>query len=372
MMSATPLPLSLSSSSQPLSLQAGVDPQRPLASTRLLAVDDDVILDEAITSLPQLLQPGDLLVLNDSATLPASLHGVVDDAGAPVEVRLASRALSSAPPVDLSDAFPHRWLAVVFGAGDWRDDTDVRPAPPPMPTGSTLRFGDDANALKATVKEVSSTSSRLVELLFDRRGAALAQALYDIGHPVQYRHLPRALQLHHVQTPFAWRPWSMEMPSTGRPLSWALLDALQNTGVDHVFLTHAAGLSATGDADLDATLPFAEPYDVPDATFARVLQTRQQGGRVVAVGTTVVRALESAAQQNRLQGVATLRLDEHHELAVVDDILTGVHSPGESHFELLKAFASTSTLLAAHHDAAARGYLAHELGDLMLVRGRRL
>lgn len=346
------------------SLRAGVDPLRPLCATRLLAVHDDELVDGTVGDLVGLLRPGDLLVLNDSATLPASIVGRHELSGAFVEVRLAHHLAAG----DVAGAFGARFAAVLFGDGSWRDDTDDRPAPPAVDVGDRLLLGARGE-LVATIEQLADVSDRLVHLRFDRSGDALARALFDHGAPVQYRHLPSPLRLEHVQTPFARLPWSMEMPSTGRPLAWSTLDQLEDAGVHHVFLTHAAGLSATGDPAIDAALPLPEVYDVPRATLDAIEIARRQGGRIIAVGTTVVRALEAVARAGGRagRGVATLRIDERHVLDVVDGIVTGVHSPGESHFELLHAFASHEALVAAHAEAARLGYRTHELGDLMLI-----
>ena len=238
--------------------------------------------------------------------------------------------------------------------------------------GAHLRF----TGLTATVIERSPISPRLVRVRWDQRGDALASALYAQGSVVQYRHLGEPLALADVQTPYAARPWAVEMPSTGRPLSWRLLDSLREGGIGHAFLTHAAGLSATGDRALDRALPFPERYEIPVSTLGAVAEARANGGRVIAVGTTVARALESAALSGACPGpgIASLRIGPRHERQLVDGILTGIHAPGESHFDLLGAFASRQTLERAHAAALWGGYLAHELGDLMLLvpehRGR--
>jgi len=140
--------------------------------------------------------------------------------------------------------------------------------------------------------------------------------------------------------------------------------------VSLAWLTHAAGLSSTGDAALDAALPLPERYEVPEATVEAVARARAAGGRVVAVGTTVVRALESAAQDGRLRagrGLATLRIDGGFRPRVVDGLLTGLHEDGTSHFELLKAFAPAAFLEPALRHAAEAGYLGHEFGDALLI-----
>ena len=305
-------------------------------------------------ALPEFLAPGDLLVVNDAATLPASLRGQ-DAAGRPVEARLLAARAGG------------RFAAVLFGAGDWRVRTEDRPPPPELPVGAALRFG----TLAARIAARDPTWSRIVELELEPRGDALWDALYREGRPVQYAYVAHELPLWAVQTVYASRPWSFEMPSAGRPLSWELLLALRRKGVGVVSLTHAAGLSSTGDAALDAALPFREHYDIPAATVRAVGETRARAGRVLAVGTTVVRALEGAAAQPQGlrpgEGDTDLRITPEFQPRVVDGLMSGAHAPGESHFQLLAAFAGPALLEAAAAHAGRAGFLTHELGDAMLV-----
>ena len=333
--------------------------QPPRDAARLLVLEaaSGRVHDRAITDLPDLLAPGDLLVVNDSATLPASLRGRTA-AGAPVELRLAG------PPRD------DTWPAVLFGAGDWRTPTEHRPPPPPVAPGDRLLLGGE---LGARVIAVSPRSPRLLEIAFDRSGAALLAHLYRHGRPVQYAHAGEDLALWTVQTAYAGRPWAVEMPSAGRPLSWRVLGALRRRGVAVAALTHAAGLSATGDPALDAALPLPEAYDIPAGTVRAITRARAAGGRVIAVGTSVARALEGSARQHprgRLAagaGVTDLILGPDTMPLVVDGIVSGIHVPGESHHRLLGAFASPAGLAAADRHAAEAGYRRHELGDLCLV-----
>jgi S-adenosylmethionine:tRNA ribosyltransferase-isomerase len=327
---------------------------------RLLVVDpaSGTLATQRMADLPGRLAPGDLLVVNDAATLPASLRGR-DERGRPVEARLC------APGDAVAGVFP----AVLFGAGDWRQRTEDRPPPPALAPGAWLTFG----ALGARVRAVSPLSARLVELSFELTGDDLWAALYREGRPVQYSYLAHDLPLWAVQTVYAGRPWASEMPSAGRPLSWQLLLALRRAGVRLATLTHAAGLSATGDPALDRALPLPERFDVPPATARAVGVTRRGGGRVIAVGTTVVRALEGAVaaspagQLRAGAGETSLRLGPGHRPAIVDGLLTGVHVPGESHFALLEAFADGQLLRRAAARAEAEGFLTHELGDSLLV-----
>jgi S-adenosylmethionine:tRNA ribosyltransferase-isomerase len=151
-----------------------------------------------------------------------------------------------------------------------------------------------------------------------------------------------------------------------------MLAAWRGRGIDFATLTHAAGISSTGDPDLDRRLPFDEPYRILKRTAAAVEQTKAAGGRVVAIGTTVVRALEATANPDGSlragDGVASGRVTR---LRVVDAVLTGVHEPGESHFELLRAFADDMALDRISTALADHGYRPHEFGDSMLIERRR-
>jgi S-adenosylmethionine:tRNA ribosyltransferase-isomerase len=136
-------------------------------------------------------------------------------------------------------------------------------------------------------------------------------------------------------------------------------------------ITHAAGISSTGDDGLDALLPLDEAYDIPATTASLIHSTRSLGGRVIAIGTTVVRALEDAAARHGDirpgTSMATLRLGPLTPLRVVDALVTGQHEPGTSHYELLRAFQDDEVLRFADHEANARGYRTHEFGDSLFI-----
>jgi S-adenosylmethionine:tRNA ribosyltransferase-isomerase len=337
---------------------------------RLLAIDTahGRLLDRAIADLPGLLATGDLIVLNDAATLPASLAGRAPS-GAPIEVRLAGPPAGSSHDGELGDGAA-AWPAVLLGPGDWHTRTEDRAPPDRLAVGDVVELGPADAALRARVTAVSPRSPRLVDLCFDLVGAPLYAALYRIGRPVQYAHQDHDLALWTVQTSYAGPPWAVEMPSAGRPLSWQLLAALRRRGVELAWLTHAAGLSATGDPALDALLPLPERYRVPAATADAVHRTRAAGRRVIAVGTTVVRALEGAARDGRWAGgtgTTDLVIEPGARLAAVDGLLSGIHGPSESHYRLLGAFAPLALLDAAWRRAQGGGYLQHELGDLCLI-----
>jgi S-adenosylmethionine:tRNA ribosyltransferase-isomerase len=323
---------------------------------RLLGIDPvrTTFQDGRISDLARWLRRGDLLVVNDAATLPASLMGRTSG-GETVEVRL------------LGGASDGDFTAVLFGAGDWRTRTEDRPSPSPG-SGSVTFEGD----LTATLTPASPLSPRLVKLHFDREGDALWSALYLYGRPVQYSYIEGPLSLSHVQTAYASRPWAAELPSAGHPFTLGLLLSLRARGVALASVTHAAGLSSTGDRTLDALLPLPERFEVPENTVQTLERTKQGGGRVVAVGTTVVRALEgAAAARGGLlcpgAGVTDLKIGASFHPRVVDGLVTGIHEPGTSHFELLTAFAPAQLLDQAYRHAETAGYVGHEFGDSSLI-----
>lgn len=371
-------------------MRPAAGPNDRRSAARLLVVSPETrdgahaLIDAGAVDLPGFLRAGDLVVLNDAATLPASLRGHGPQ-GQDIELRLLAKGPLSPRDAHESPA-EEIWTAVLFGAGDWRTPTEHRAAPPQLTPGSRLSFcAEPAGSapqrvapLWAEVTRVADASPRLIEVRFETVGAAFLAALYAHGRPVQYAYLARDLSLWSVQTVYSARPWAVEMPSAGRPLSWEILLALRARGVELAWLTHAAGLSSSGDPALDRLLPLPERYEIPAATAAAIERTQLRGGRVLAVGTTCVRALEGAERSARAAGhavgtlrpgagISSLRLDGETRLAVVDGILTGLHGPGESHFDLLSAFADPSELRAAWQHASDAGYLCHEFGDLCLL-----
>jgi S-adenosylmethionine:tRNA ribosyltransferase-isomerase len=333
--------------------------QRP-DGAKLLVVDACRRIKHAPrSSFVEHLRAGDLVVANDAATLPASLAGTHGATGASVEVRLAGRR--SLRPEDVN-----RFSAVVFGAGDFRTRTEDRPAPPALSAGDRLVLGP----LRATVERVLGRA-RLVSLLFEGTPDEVWAGLARHGRPIQYAHVPSPLALWDVWTRFAGPPVAFEPPSAGFALDWRALASMRGRGVEFETITHAAGISSTGDEELDRLLPFDEPYFIPRETADAVAHAKARGGRVVAIGTTVVRALEHAAGDGGAVraggGVATQRLGPSSPLRVVDAILSGTHEAGTSHYELLRAFLDDATLTRATLELDSRGYLTHEFGDSVLI-----
>ncbi len=346
-------------------------------TAKLLVIDaHDGLRHIARETLPEVLQPGDLVVANDAATLPASLHGTHVASGKPIEVRLAARRTLSPDVADFA--------AIVFGAGDFHTRTEDRPPPPSLAVHDRLALGP----LSATVTGLLG-HPRLVALHFDGSADDIWAGIARHGRPIQYAHVATPLLLWDVWTPIASPPVAFEPPSAGFALDWRTIAAMRSRGVNFATITHAAGISSTGDPELDRRLPFDEPYDIPASTARAIASTRASGGRIVAIGTTVVRALEHAStkitktrthDQDKITktgrhewivragpGVATQRIGPGTRLRVVDAILTGVHERGTSHYELLRAFADDETLVAVDQEIDVHGYRHHEFGDSLLV-----
>jgi S-adenosylmethionine:tRNA ribosyltransferase-isomerase len=333
--------------------------QRP-RDARLLSVDAFGSTRHMPRSrLVDLLKPCDVVIANDAATIPASLRGTHAPTGRDIEVRLAARP-------SLSPATIGQVIAVVFGEGDFRVRTEDRAQPPPLQRGDRLVLGP----LRASVVW-RMNHPRLVRLQFEGTAEEIWAGLARHGRPVQYAHLQGPLAIWDTWTPIAGLPVAFEPPSAGFALSWSMLEAFASRRVGFGTLTHAAGLSSTGDPALDAMLPFDEAYAIPRATARLINRARARGSRIVAVGTSVVRALEHAATHDGRvregERLATGRLGPSSVLRVIDAILTGTHEPGTSHHELLRAFAPDSTLDAVDAELNRREYRTHEFGDSVFL-----
>ena len=325
---------------------------------RVMVVDlSGQIRDLPRAALIDLIQPGDLVVANDAATIPASLSGIHLPSQRPIEVRLAG-----VPSLD-----PHNreFSAVVFGEGDFHTRTEDWPQPPSLAAGDRLQMGP----LSAKILQLLD-HPRLVLLKFDHSRDELWAGLAHHGRPIQYSYVPVPLALWDVWTPIAGPPVAFEPPSAGFALSWQLVTETRVAGAQFKTITHAAGLSSTGDPELDKRLPFDEPYRVPQATADAINQAKSSGKRIIAVGTTVVRALEHAVHEGKIaagENLATERIGARTRLQVVDALLSGTHEPGTSHYELLRAFLTDAELERLTTELNVREYRTHEFGDSVLV-----
>ena len=193
-----------------------------------------------------------------------------------------------------------------------------------------------------------------------------------LGKPIRYEYVSAPWDLDYYQTVYAKEPGSAEMPSAGRAFTWKLLLDLKRRGIESAYIVLHTGLSSYMDDELDRAHPASEEEYFVSATIAeKINRARKSGGRVIAVGTTAVRALESAVDESgrvRAQHAYTrLRIDNKHRLKAVDGLLTGLHEPEASHLDLLSAFLPAEQIRAAYEEAIERRYLWHEFGDLNLI-----
>ncbi len=315
---------------------------------RLLVSGPDCDDDRTFVDIPELLSPGDLLVVNESATLPASLPA----RGAPGAFRLN--------------------LATEYGPGLWLAEprwSEQRPGPLPLPDGCAFSAG----GLEATVVARYPSIPRLAFVRFD---GDVGRAMERQGQPIRYGYLAEAPPLSAYQTLFAAVPGSAEMPSAGRPFSERVLSRLRARGIALARVLLHAGVSSleAGDDVTGAPPLLPEPYDVPAATVEAIAETRRRGGRVLAVGTTVVRALETARGPWGLRasrGFTRRYVAPPTVVRSVDGLLTGLHAASTTHLALLAAVAGEPTIQRSYRHAREAGYLWHEFGDVQLILPER-
>ncbi len=319
---------------------------------RLMVIDRTTFHVEhtQFNHLGQFLRSGDLLVFNSSRTLPAVLNGCESPKGPCVEIRLAHH---------LPDG---SWLALLLCQ-------EGNPFACGLRQGMQINF---AQGLVGTIIAQDEHIPRLWKIRFSKSGAELIDLLYRLGRPIRYEYVSAPWELDYYQTVYAREPGSAEMPSAGRAFSWQLLFTLKRQGVETAHIVLHTGLSSYMDDELDAQHPASEEeYLISEAAAQKINQTHQRGGRVIAVGTTVVRALESIADQagdvQPGHGYTRLHITTSHRLKAVDGLLTGLHEPEASHLDLLTAFLSAHQIEEAYTEAIQRGYLWHEFGDLNLI-----
>jgi S-adenosylmethionine:tRNA ribosyltransferase-isomerase len=297
--------------------------------------------------LPDVLDPGDLLVVNTSATLPAAIGARRRD-GTPVRVHAAMPAPGL--PGD------QRWLIELRspdGAAPLRDG----------------RAGERLDLDGGAVVELLAPYAGETRLWLARLEGApsLTELLAAHGSPIRYGYVPREWPLDAYQSAFALHRGSAEMPSAGRPFTPELVTRLVATGILVAPIVLHTGVSSPERHEA----PYPERVHVPEPTARLVEAVRGWGGRVIAVGTTVVRALESAAAQDGsvrpAHGWTSLVITPEHGLRVVDGLLTGWHEPQASHLQLLEAVAGPELLERCYDEALRAGYLWHEFGDSHLV-----
>ncbi len=323
----------------PPRLEAGTPPAVRDEVRLLVARDGAPLVHTDFLDLPAQLEPGDLLVVNASATIPAALPGTLAD-GTRVDLHLSTP----------EPGHEERWVVELR-----RDGRRFRAAR--AGERITLPAGGRAELLAPYL-----SAGRLWIAALDLP-AELMLYLRAYGDPIRYAHEPVPRPLADHQTIFATEPGSAEMPSAGRPFSRRVLRALRERGVSVQRIVLHTGVSSQERGER----PYPERFSVSAHTARRVNAAR----RVIAVGTTVVRALESAADERGVVHAASgwtgLTITPERGVRAVDGLLTGWHEPDASHLLLLEAIAGRPLLERSYAAALTHGYRWHEFGDLHLL-----
>ncbi|HZA09247.1 S-adenosylmethionine:tRNA ribosyltransferase-isomerase [Mycobacterium sp.] len=323
----------------------------PRDGVKLLVAHQNSVAHARFYDLGNYLRPGDLLVVNNSATLPAAVDG--RRGGQPITIHFSTA---------LGD---HAWVV------EFRPATNATGHLPDIRPGERIVLPDGAAVVvDAAYPEPGVAGSRLWLSRLAIEGDVTAY-LARYGRPIRYAYVPRPWPLRAYQTVFARRPGSAEMPSAARPFSAELVTSLVASGVAIAPVTLHAGVSSAEPGEP----PVPEPFHVPPTTARLVNLTRTTGGRVIAVGTTATRALESAATvegaAHPADGWTDIVIGPDRPVRVVDGLITGWHAAGASHLLLLEAVAGIDLVAAAYREAVKHRYLWHEFGDsALLLSGR--
>ena len=298
----------------------------------------------SFTQLADFLNAGDVLVVNDSATLPASLE-----------------AKSSSGPFLLN-------LSTRYGDTLWLAEPRTDFATPEV---KDLKAGQmiDVFGVKGQLLMPYSNIPRLWFVQFEK---PVENLMKSYGKPIRYGYTRQDIKLEHYQTYFSSQPGSAEMPSAARPFSKRIVDELIVRGIDIAPITLHTGVSSleieTEDV-LEHSL-YPEPFEVSQETASLINQAKQEGRRIIAVGTTVIRALESAWNETSIvaqKGFTKRYVHPRSYFGVARGLITGLHDPKASHLAMLYAVAGQDLIQGAYAEAVKENYLWHEFGDSHLI-----
>jgi S-adenosylmethionine:tRNA ribosyltransferase-isomerase len=349
------LPPALEATAPPEVRGAGRDDVRMMVSWS----STDRIVHERFRALPRFLESGDVVVINTSGTRAAAIDG--------------RRADGSTIAVHLSTEIDERHWVVELRTRREKSTLPLRDGAPnetiALPGASSLRLiAPHGRAGARTTDEIRTAMDGVrlwdAELELDR---TIDEYLRAFGRPIRYGYVEREWPIESYQNVYAQVPGSAEMPSAGRPFTHELITSLVAHGIVVVPIVLHTGVASLEDHEA----PYEERFDVPSGTATIVNAARASGGRIIAVGTTVVRALESAARSDGTvaptDGWTDLVITPERGVRVVDGLLTGLHEPRATHLAMLAAIAGADHVRTAYSAALAERYLWHEFGDVHLL-----
>ena len=331
---------------QKLLLQQNPHPERGIAKDdiRLMVSSSNGHRHTNFRNIADYLNAGDVLVVNSSATLPASLPAT----GSIGQFRLN--------------------LSTNYGRGLWLTEprwSSSQPGPLPLKKGEVITVGNIRG-------RVIAPFPKLNRLWFVQFEGCVSCNIKKLGQPIRYGYVENVYPLEHYQTVFAKVPGSAEMPSAAYPFTERVVDSLHKKGIQIADITLHTGVSSLEVEvdDVEEHPLYPEPFEIPEQTAKIVNQAHADGRRVIAVGTTVVRALESGwdgKQVKAASGFTRLYIHPKVGVNVVDGLITGLHDPVTSHLAMLYTVANEPLIKDAYREAIKEGYLWHEFGDSHLI-----
>jgi S-adenosylmethionine:tRNA ribosyltransferase-isomerase len=298
--------------------------------------------------LPSFLEKGDILVVNTSATIPSALPVTLPD-GRAGRLHVSTKLNNTEWLIEIREIDGNKTLRWHKGL----EGTIFE-----LPAGATVtlkrRYYKNHNWLNLWVAAFNVHQP-------------LQAYLAGNGRPIQYDKLDHQYPLSYYQTFFSFRPGSSEMPSAGRPFTAPLMDRLLKKGILPVGVLLHTGVSSLEENEL----PYPEYMEIDPVSAAIINMAKSEGRRIIAVGTTTVRAIETAVTSEGLvvpyRGNTELFIDESYRMKIIDGLLTGFHEPRASHLNMLQAIAGLEHIDRAYQDAINHGYYWHQFGDLHLV-----
>ncbi|MBT8632226.1 tRNA preQ1(34) S-adenosylmethionine ribosyltransferase-isomerase QueA [Polynucleobacter paneuropaeus] len=326
-------------------LPARLIAQNPLAertASRLLEVQAGSLVDRQFKEILSLLKPGDLLIMNDTKVIPARLHGKKSTGGA-IEL-LIERITSN----------QRAWV-------------QIRASKVPKLDSIVQIHNRNGQSFEA---KVVAYDGRFFEIEFPEAILDLLEKFGELPLPPYIEHQPNQVDANRYQTVLAKNPGAVAAPTAGLHFDEAILAELRAMGIEHTSITLHVGagtFSPVREEDLSLHKMHSEWYSIPETTLAAIEKTRHAGGRIIAVGTTSLRTLESFAINQQRSGDTNLFITPGFTFKIVDCLITNFHLPKSTLLMLVSAFAGMENIRQAYQHAIAQEYRFFSYGDAMFL-----